>query len=95
MRAILTESVWRHELDSSALHAAIDDGSLKGVKEEAKKILESCRQFFDCEEDEYECSELEELIEDFENVDETEEDIDFLLDRLYDFCDENRIFLKF
>ena len=95
MRAILTESVWKHTIDSADLRAAIEEGDLKAVIGEAKKILKKCAEFFDCEEDEHECYEIEDLIQDFDNVAEEDEEVDFLLSQLYDFCDDNRIFLEF
>lgn len=98
MRIRLTEGMWKHHVSAdlcNEMRSAIDEGDVDGIKAKAKEVLGKCREFFNGEEDEYELFELDDLVDEFDclDSDNDEEDIDFALSELYDFCDDHRIFL--
>ncbi len=97
MRVKLYESKWLHTVAgelADRFHDSIEAGDLTAVKQSSKDLLEKCKEFFDPEEDDYVIMEIDELIESFDTVDDDEEEVDFLLDQLYDFCDGYNIWIS-
>ena len=97
MRVKLYESKWLHTINgelADRFHSSIDSGDLEGVKSSSMELLEKCKEFFDPEDDDYVIMEIDELIESFRDVDNDEEEVDFLLDQLYDFCDGYNIWIS-
>ena len=94
MKVKLYEQRWLHKVNGSDFHRAIEEANIEEVKANAIALLEKCKEFFDPEEQDYVISEIEDLIESFTDVMEDEEEVDFLLDELYDFCDGYNIFIQ-
>ena len=96
MRVKLYEARWLHHISgklASDFHKAIEEANLEMVKANSIALLEKCKEFFDPEDQDYVIYEIEDLVDSFSNVEEDEEEIDFLLDELYDFCDGYNIFI--
>lgn len=96
MRVKLYEAVWKHHIENplaSEFHHAIDEADLEEVKRLSIEVLEQCKGFFDPEEDDYVIFDLDDMIENFRDVEDDEDEIDFLLSELYDFCDGYNIFI--
>lgn len=96
MKVKLYEAKWLHHISgslASEFHKAIEEGNIEAVKSNSIALLEKCKEFFDQEEQDYVIYEIEDLIESFTDVEEDEDEVDFLLDKLYDFCDGYNIFI--
>ena len=94
MRVKLQEAKWLYKVPGESLHSAIEAADIEAVKAAAIELLGGCESFFDPDGQDYVIIELEDLIDDFEEVEENEEDVDELLDELYDFCDGYNIFIE-
>lgn len=90
----LTEKHWKHIIPASQLHKAIDDCDINLVRDTALDIIDRIKKYID---DDNELYALESIEEEFAIIESTDEDVedqvDFILDELYDFCDLNNIFL--
>ena len=90
----LTEKQWKHIIPASQFHKAIDDCNVDLVRDTALDIINRIKNVID---DENELYALESIEEEFAIIESTDEDVedqlDFILDELYDFCDLNNIFL--
>lgn len=99
MKVTLVESNgrWKHHISGETainFHQAIEDADAEAVKINTIALLEKCKEFFDPEEQEYVIFEIEDLIDSMNSVDaEDEDEIDFILDEVYDFCDGYGIFI--
>lgn len=96
MKVKLYEARWLHTISgelASEFHRAIEEADIEGVKSKAVELLTKCKEFFDPEEQEYVIYEIDDLIDSFESVEDDEDEVDFLLDELYDFCDGYNIFI--
>ena len=96
MKVKLYESLWKHHISGELaqdFHNAIEQADVEAAIEAAIALLEKCMEFFDIEEDDYVIAELADLIEEFEDCEEDAEEVDFLLDELYDFCDGYNILI--
>lgn len=83
---------WAEELPSTlgtSLRTAIDLGDIEETISSLKDIIEYLRDQFEGD------SDFESLSDDIEvlDSDSDEDDVDFVLNELYDFCDENRIWI--
>lgn len=110
MRLKLIESVWNKRIYSEArrLRKAIALYEFEEIKNAAIALYDKCKSFFEREAEEPVRQKIEELKAEWANFDvnnyineedkynnpELEEKLDELLGRLYDFCDENRIWLS-
>ena len=97
MKVKLYEARWLHNIEGDLaynFHKAIEDADIEGVRNNSIALLEKCKEFFDPEEQDYVIYEIEDLIESFRDVDDDEDEVDFLLDELYDFCDGYNIFIN-
>lgn len=90
MKFKLCES-WDYTVSSKDLYAAIDNSDVEAIKKAAVALLEEGKTFV--EGNESATLEAEDLIDCFTDTDDVEE-IDYLLDELYTFCDENHILIK-
>lgn len=96
MKVKLYEARWLHHISGSLasdFHQAIEDANIEAVKANSIALLEKCKEFFDSEEQDYVLYDIDDLIDSFANVVEDEDEVDFLLDELYDFCDGYNIFI--
>ena len=96
MKVKLHEARWEHSIDGELaldFRSAIRDANLEGVKGSSIALLDKCKEFFDPEDQDYVIYEIEDLIDSFGDVIEDEDEIDMLLDELYDFCDGYSIFI--
>lgn len=96
MKVKLYEAKWLHHISGDLardFHNAIEEGNIELVKSNSIALLEKCKEFFDPEDQDYVIYEIEDLVDSFEGVDEDPDEIDFLLDELYDFCDGYNIFI--
>lgn len=96
MKVKLYEARWRHHISGNLaidFHEAIKEGNIELVKANSIALLEKCKEFFDPEEQDYVIYEIDDLIESFSDVEEDEDEVDYLLDELYDFCDGYNIFI--
>lgn len=92
----LYEAKWLHHIAgelASNFHKAIDAAEVEAVRASSIALLEKCKEFFDPEEQDYVIFELEDLIESFSEAEASAEEMDFLLEELYDFCDGYNIFI--
>ncbi len=99
MKVRLVEE-WRHHITndiSDKFHAAIDGGDREKIRVVAKELLNKAKEFFNPEEQDYVIDEIDEIIESFDNLDtgegSSDEDWDYILSELYDFCDGYKIFI--
>ena len=96
MKVKLCESNWLHRIGGSIANnfrLAIDAEDLEGAVKTSIALLDNCKEFFDPEGQDDEVLELEDLIKDFEVVEIDYDAIDSLLDDLYDFCDDQHIWI--
>ena len=96
MKVKLCESNWLHYISgdvANKFRLAIDAEDLEGAVKTSIALLNDCKKFFDPEGQEDEFIELEDLIKDFEVVEIEYDAIDNLLDDLYDFCDDQHIWI--
>lgn len=96
MKVKLYEARWLHHISGSLaddFHKAIEEGNIEAVKSNSIALLNKCKEFFDPEDQDYVIYEIEDLIESFTDVMDDEDEVDFLLDELYDFCDGYNIFI--
>lgn len=96
MKVKLCESNWLHYISgdvANKFRLAIDAEDLEGAVKTSIALLDDCKKFFDPEGQDDEFIELEDLIKDFEVVEIEYEAIDNLLDDLYDFCDDQHIWI--
>lgn len=96
MKIKLVES-WKHTVDpdlSREFRKAINAGDLEGTKEAALKLLGYLER--EVELDEFLLDDLDTLRDEFTNLDSTnnEEDFDYLLDELYDLCDNAGVWIE-
>lgn len=96
MRVKLCESNWLHYISgdvANKFRLAIDAEDLEGAVKTSIALLDNCKKFFDPEGQGDEVLDLEDLIKDFEVVEIEYDAIDSLLDDLYDFCDDQHIWI--
>ena len=90
----LKESRWTYRIPSEVANrfrAAIDDADYSGLRDAMKEIYQLIYDNFGGEVfDEYE---LNDYIEEIDLADEDEDEYDYLLDNLYDFCDNMGVFI--
>ena len=96
MKVKLYEARWLHHISgdlAADFHSAIEEGNIESVKSNSIALLNKCKEFFDPEDQDYVIYEIDDLIDSFTDVEEDEDEVDFLLDELYDFCDGYNIFI--
>ena len=89
MKVKLYEARWLHHISGELaddFHKAIEEGNIEAVKSNSIALLEKCKEFFDPEDQDYVLYESADLIESFTDVMEDEDEVDFLLEELYDLC---------
>lgn len=96
MKVRLHEAVWKHRIEqglANRFRTALDNDDVDGAVTLSIELLNACKPFFDPEEQDYVLNEIDELIESFEDVEHEYDEVDFLLDELYDFCDGYNIWI--
>ena len=96
MRVKLYEAKWLHEVPedvASQFHKAIEEGNVELVKANSIDLLQKCKEFFKSADQQYIVFELEDLIDEFSEAEENIDEVDSLLDELYDFCDGYNILI--
>ena len=94
--AKLLEKRWNYKVPKDvalALRDAVDAGDLGAVKEAIAKVYESLIDILSKDFDEYDLEDLRDYAEEARDVDEDEDEIDYLLDNLYDYCDNMSIWI--
>lgn len=94
MKIKLYESKWENKIKGELAHNFYDSimaGDIEGVKSSSENLINKCKDFFDQDEEEYIFNDIESLLVGFEEADE--EDIDDMLNELYDFCDNYLILI--
>ena len=92
----LYEAKWKHILEqglADRFRTACENDDVDGAVELAIEVLKACKAFFDPEDQDYVIDEIDELIDSFEWVDHEYDEVDYLLDQLYDFCDGYNIWV--
>ena len=89
---IVNNNKWQYEVNSKlakSLRDAIEDGNIDDVKTYLSMVWEDIADNTDLLDD----SELEDTLLDIEMVEDDEDELDYLLEDLYDFCDNTRIWI--
>jgi D-mannonate dehydratase len=99
MKLRLIEGWWRFRVMEpivAKFHKEIEEKNFEGIKSASIEMLKFFKELFPEEQDEHVIDQVNSLIETMEGLDESssEEDFDMVLEDIYSFCDEHKIFLS-
>lgn len=96
MKIKLYESKWDNKVEGELaynFYNSVEDADIEKVKLSSVALLDKCKEFFDLEDEdnEYILNEIDVMEDEFSETDE--EELNDLLNELYDFCDDYLILI--